>query len=284
MVTQKVITFISRWISPGLLVAGALACGSGPAPEPASEAGDWTPSVAIPTLAAGGDQVLEASPEERVLNEFDKLRERRERSLQTIEAIPEPTPPPTADPAVLAAAQVLGGGGVAAASNDDGLIPEPRDGIWWYRDSPGDWTDSATRERNPYLPLFEAMSLESKHPSFAYGGMQEAIARMLAEEAEVLMPELRGHGPQLVDPLKRNMGWEIVGDELPVARVWSSFTYFGPLDSKPRRYRMGGVMLFDVREYLEANTGDLIYQYLDVGYFLGSGVLMEDEGYLDDGG
>lgn len=289
MATQKVITFMSRWISAVLLAAAALACGGMPetasAPDPGAVGDDWAPSVAIPTLAAGPGQVVAPSPEERVLSEFDELRERRERSLQTIEARPEPTLPPTADPAELAAAQVLGGGGrVVPSSNDDGLIPEPQQGIWWYRDSPGDWTDRATRERNPYLPLFEAVSLETKHPTFAYGGMQAAIAEMLAEEAEVLMPELRGHGAQLVDPLTRNLGWEVVGDELPVARVWSSFTYFGPLDSKPRRYRMGGVMLFSVRDYLEVNTGDLIYQYLDVGYFLGSGVLMEDEGYLDDGG
>lgn len=279
MAMQKVITFTSFWISVVLLTT--LACDS---TTPTVVVEDSEPSVPIPTLAASSEPGPVVSPQEQAGSEFDRLRERRQQSLQTLTAIPTPTARPTADPAELAAAQVLGGGQVVAASNDDGLIPAPRDGIWWYRDSPGDWTDSGTKQRNPYLPLFGAVSLESKHPSFAYGGMQEAIARMLAEEAEVLMPELQGHGPDLIGPLTRNLGWEIVGDELPVARVWSSFTYLGPLDSKPRRYRMGGVMLFDVREYVEANTGDLIYQYLDVGYFLGSGVLMEDEGYLQEPG
>ena len=269
MEMPKVTTSTSRWISlAAVVLAVAVGC-----------AGESLPVVSpepqgIPTLAPPSSNPAPTEP----VDTFAELVERREQSLQTIAAIPTPTSQPTVDPAQLAAAHILGG---SAPSSGDGLIPEPQEGIWWYRDSPGDWTESKTRERNPYTPLFEAASLEDRHPSFAYGGMQEKIARMLALEAEVLMPELDGYGLELVEPLTRNFGWEIAGDELPVARVWSSFTYQGPLDSVPRQYRMGGVMLFQVRDYLESSSGDLIYQYLDAGHFLGKGVLMEDAGRIE---
>lgn len=275
---QKVITSTLRLISV-VLAAGLLpltACGDGGEVElrPVGSGG-------IPTLVASGEAEVDGGVAAQASAEevFLELVARREEAMQTIAALPTPTLPPTPDLSGLAAAQILDGGRPLNAG-DDGLIPEPQDGIWWYRASAGDWTDSGTRESNPYAPLFDATSLESRHPSFAYGGIQEKLARMLAEQAEILMPELQGHGAKLVGPLQGNLGWEIAGEELPVARIWSSFTYSGPLDSRPRRYRLGGVMLFQVRDYLEPNTGDLIYQYLDVGYFLGKGVLMEDEGPL----
>ena len=97
--------------------------------------------------------------------------------------------------------------------------------------------------------------------------------------AELLLPEIRGRASVLVAPVSGSLGWELASGELPVMRVWGSFTYFGPLDDGPREYRVGGVLKFLVRDYLN-EAGNIVYQYLVMGEFLGPGVVLEDAGPL----
>ena len=136
------------------------------------------------------------------------------------------------------------------------------------------------REGNPYGPLFYSTEYMAEHPSFYTGGMQELIAQSFAEGAELLLPEIRGRGSSLIAPLTTNLGWEIASLGLPVVRVWSSFTYLGPLDEGPREYRVGGVLSLGVRDYLDSTSGNVIYQYLVMDQFLGNGVILEDAGPL----
>ena len=156
-------------------------------------------------------------------------------------------------------------------------VTDPALGVWWFRESGGDWTTSRMRQVNPYAPLFYSVGHEREHSSFHNGGIQDEIGRMLAVEVVRLLPELRDRGNLLVTPITDRLGWEIVSTDLPVIRVWSHFSYLGPGDATPVNYRLGGVLSFGVSDHLEPESGDVVYQYLVVGDFLGD-VVLEDAG------
>ena len=204
----------------------------------------------------------------------------REQHAGLIASIPTPTPFPTRPPSEVASVYVLTGEDVSPEAGLDSLVSDPGLGIWWFRSSGGDWTTRRHRDLNPYSPLFYSSEYGPEHPSFHDGGMQELVAQQLAQGAERLLPEIRGRGAGLVSPLASNLGWELASAELPVVRVWSSFTYLGPVDDGPREYRVGGVLAFGVQDHLDPVSGNVIYQYLVMDRFLGSGIIVEDAGPL----
>lgn len=239
----------------------------------------------VPVIEPVATRVVEVEVERsdiRMVGEDDLVRV-REQHAGLIASIPTPTPYPTVSAAERASVYVLTGED-AWSEERENLVSDPSLGIWWYRNSGGDWTTSRTRGQNPYSPLFYSSEYGAGRPNFERGSMQELIAQQLAQGAEVLLPEISGRAASLVSPLTRNLGWEIASDVLPVVRVWSSFTYLGPLDDSPRQYRVGGVLSFAVNDELDRDSGDVLYQYLVMDHFLGNGVILEDAGPLEDRG
>ena len=271
----RVITSKSICLSGLVFLLGlALACGSDEVP---------VDSVAIPVIESISAPVLEPEVREvdiRTIGPEDLVRV-RDQHAGLIASIPTPTPFPTRGVAESASVYVMTGD-IPDSASEASLISDPSLGIWWYRTSGGDWTTRRMRQGNPYGPLFYSTEYLAEHPSFYAGGMQELIAQRFAQEAELLLPEIRGRGSSLIAPLATNLGWEIASLELPVVRVWSSFTYLGPLDDGPREYRVGGVLSMGVGDYLDRTSGNVIYQYLVMDHFLGNGVILEDAGPLVD--
>ena len=269
-----------RSICLSLLVLGALlAVGC------ASASGPVVDEV-LPTIESVSDPSEVAGPQTadvRGIAPQDLVRV-REQHASLISTIPTPTLFPTRPPEEVASVYLLTGEDVSDDAMAESFETDPAMGIWWFRKSGGDWTTRRIRETNPYAPLFYSGEYRAEHPSFGDQGMQELIAQRLAEGAELLLPEIRGRGATLVSPLASNLGWEIASGELPVVRVWSHFTYLGPLDDGAREYRVGGALAFGVQDYVDPVSGNVIYQYLVMDRFLGNGVLLEDAGPLVDPG
>lgn len=247
----------------------AVACLSTPATAPELGVGDSglaplaTP-LAVPTQPPLDIRTAQALELRRVRDEHSRL----------IASIPTPTPIPTISAAEIASRYLLDGD---APDPLPGLAADPSLGVWWYRTSPGDWTASRMREANPYTPLFAATDLRPQHGNFENGGLQETIAQLMGDELVRIEPEFQHTVSRLVLPMADRLGWEFVSPDLPVVRLWTSFTYIGPEDVVPVEYRMGGVLAFGVAEHRDPATGDVLYQYPVVSHWIGP-VLVENAG------
>ncbi len=202
------------------------------------------------------------------------MRRVRDEHARLIASIPTPTPIPTIAAAEIASRYLLDG---EVPDPLPGLAADPALGVWWYRASAGDWTPSRMREANPYAPLFDTDGLAPQHANFANGGLQETISQLLADELVKIDPEFEYTVTRLVLPMRDRLGWEFVSPDLPVVRLWTSFTYIGPQDVVPVEYRMGGVLAFGVAEHRDPATGDVLYQYPVVSHWIGP-VLLENAG------
>ena len=159
--------YVFRSALCALCLVAAAACGSG------------TPDVAaVPTLVP-----LEAVPDAPDIAPVDlrtvqaqDLRRIRDEHAALIAMLPTPTPWPTRAPSAAAASYLLDG---EQPVEDQQLVSDPSQGVWWYRNSGGDWTTSRIKAINPYYPLFYDAQVDSRYATFGNGGIQNEIGRLL---------------------------------------------------------------------------------------------------------
>ena len=261
MVTTLI--FACRSAAAALLLMAALACGAGNMELPAG-------APTLEPLAAPEDVSTLVPVDLRTVQAQDMIRVREEHSA-LIAMIPTPTLPPTRPLSDVAAGYLLDGEPII---QENELVTDPELGVWWYRHSSGDWTTGRMQTINPYYPLFNDPQIGSQYPTFENGGLQNEIGRLLADEVVQIMPEVGNRANLLIAPLSERLGWEFADAELPVARLWSRFTYDGPDGLGPVEYRVGGVLGFTVGAHVDVQSGDVLYQYPVISNWLGP-VLLE---------
>ena len=224
----------------------------------------------VPLVVPEG--VVELAPVDlRTVQAQDLSRVRDEHSA-LIALIPTPTLFPTREPRDIAAEYLLDG---AQLPVNDALVVDPSLGVWWYRYSGGDWTTSRLKTANPYYRLFYDQQVDQRYATFENNGLQNEIGRLLADEVVQVLPEIGDRAPSLITPLSDRLGWEFADSDLPVVRVWTSFTYSGPDSLGPVEYRVGGVLAFNLADHRDVQSGDVLYQYPVVSNWVGP-VLLEE--------
>ena len=136
------------------------------------------------------------------------------------------------------------------------ITPTPV-GVWWWRDGVGDFTSSSALLAHPYGPHLDLLDgvLDYHEPVGYYDGVadyyRDGVSRILLAEVVALVNAVDALGPyvelsmdeELLAEVGDNLGWEISGPEVPVARYWSEVHLDGGL------YRLGGVVGFAITEW-----------------------------------
>ena len=223
-----------------------------------------TPVVVVYGAAEGMVQEVELT---RIAAEW---RNRREEHAGLIDSRgPTPTMEATPDADLL---EQVAAARVVEAYSDQGY--EGRDhgdwfdlnkGLYFYRDSGGDWTTSRLRASNPYAALFYYGGYSDSVADFESGTMQRALARSLAFEVAELLPAVGSPTPGMVSLIEDRLGWAIRDRDGPVVNVWSSFDLVG-IDVGSQQFSVGGVMQLGVKQ---GGTGDDWYDYLTLGEWVG---------------
>lgn len=260
-----------------LAVAGALAlgvlaaCVAGAETDPEERYGDLIGS----SSGGGGNLVLDrgatsaqASLLTKDASELVRLREEHSTLIASSPAGREVGPTSVEFDPQGRASEVLAG---VDSYSERSLAPNPLDGVYWYRDSGGDWSPPRMREVNPYGRLFYATGQLPDHPSFYDETIYVDIASRIAGELARVMPVVGEKAFRL--GLDENLGWELASPKEPAIYVWSRFEFQGPEDDRALDYVVGGVLRLGVRDFLDGD-GNLVYQYLVPADFVGP-VLVE---------
>ena len=200
-----------------------------------------------------------------------ELRRRRDEMSAIVAAMPATkeavATPDAEDRHQLASARVAGamrGEVEDPVNHEDWFSPER--GVYFYRNSGGDWTTARKRREHPYSSLFYYDGYDASVMNFENGSMQRELARRLTFEVAALMPVLGEPSPEIVDLVERKLGWSIRDEEQPIVNVWSAFV-LEPYGDQGQAFAIGGVMRLQV---LRGGDGDEWYEYLVPGSWLGN--------------
>ncbi len=255
-------------VALGVLTLGVAALGCGWIPGTGSNVvlvtATPTPVVVVYGAAEGVVREVELT---RTAEEW---RKRREEHSGLIESRgPTPTLEATPDADVLeqvASARVLEAySDQGYESRDHGDWFDPNQGLYFYRDSEGDWTTSRMRASNPYASLFYYGGYSDDVANFESGTMQRSLARSLAFEVSELLPGVGAPTPAMVGLIEDRLGWAIRDRNGPVINVWSSFDLVG-VEVGSQQFSVGGVMQLGL---MKGGEGDNWYDYLTLGEWIG---------------
>ena len=136
------------------------------------------------------------------------------------------------------------------------VTPTPM-GVWWWRDGVGDFTSSSALLAHPYGPHLDLLDgiLDYHEPMGYYDEVgdyyRDVVSRILLAEVVALVNAVDALGPyvelsmddELLAEIGDNLGWEVLGTEVPLVRYWSEVHLEGDL------YRLGGVVGFAITEW-----------------------------------
>ena len=252
----------------GVLALGAagLGCGLMPGRDPGVVLVTATPT---PVVIVYGDAEGRVRGVEltRTAEEWRNRREEHSGLIESRGATPTPESTPDADALeqVATARVVEAYSDVGYEGRDHGDWFDPSKGLYFYRDSGGDWTTSRMRTSNPYAPLFYYGGYSDEVADFESGSMQRALARSLSFEVSGLLPGVGSPTPAMVGLIEDRLGWAIRDRKGPVVNIWSSFDLVG-LEVGSQQFSVGGVMEMGVSK---GGQGDDWYDYLTLGEWIG---------------